>query len=210
MGLNKNASSNKRLRARAFASFGVLFSFLVTAFAGIVLYLRPEGSLAAWARWNVFGVDKKGWEGIHTLFIVIFIFFVFLHLYLNWKILVNYVRKKAAESLHAKREFSIALLLVVLFLVAAVARWQPFWEIMDLRSAIKAGKYAVKTAPPVANAEELPLEDLCARINIPAGEAASKLEAAGFKAADLKTTLAKLAQKYDTSPEKLYIIISTP
>ncbi len=210
MGLNKKAPSNKRFKARAFASFGVLFSFLVTAFAGIVLYLRPEGSLASWVGWNVLGVDKKGWEGIHTLFIVIFIFFVFLHLYFNWKVLTNYIRKKAMENIHAKREFAIALLIVIFVLVAAVSRWQPFWEIMDLRSAIKAGKYVVKTPPPVLNAEELSLEDLCDRIMIPAGEAASRLEAAGFKTEDMKTTLAKLAQKYDTSPEKLFLIISTP
>ena len=208
MGKLNNSSSKKRFKARAFASFGVLFSFLVTAFAGIILYLRPEGSLAAWARWNVLGIDKKGWEGIHTLFIILFIIFVVFHLYFNWKALLNYIRKKAMESARAKVEFVAALLVAVLLLVVAVNRWQPFWKVIDLRSAIKAGKYSVKVPPPLTNAEELPLGDLCMQINVPADEAIAKLEAAGFKVEDAKVTLAKLAKKNDISPENLYRIIT--
>jgi hypothetical protein len=207
MGKANNSSFKKRFKTRAFASFGVLFSFLVTAFAGIILYLRPEGSLANWTRWNVLGVDKKGWEGIHTLFIILFIIFVILHLYFNWKPLLNYLRKKASESARAKVEFAASLLAVILLLVAAVNRWQPFWKVIDLRSAIKAGKYSVKLAPPVINAEELSLADLCAQINMPADEAMNKLGAAGFKVEDAKITLAKLAKKHNASPENLFRII---
>jgi len=208
MSQQKKLPTTKRFKARAFASFGVLFSFLVTAFAGIILFFRPEGSLATWSRWNFLGIDKKGWEGIHTQFIILFIIFVVVHIYFNWKALLNYIRKKTSESSRAKIELVAALLIVAMLFVAAVNRWQPFWKVIDLRSAIKAGKYSVKVAPPAINAEELPLADLCVKINVPVGEAISRLDAAGFKIVDPETILTKIAKKHGISPEKLFRIIT--
>jgi hypothetical protein len=57
----------KRFRWRPFASFGPLWSFVLSALAGIALYLRPEGSLASWSSWSMLGLDKNTWEGVHTL-----------------------------------------------------------------------------------------------------------------------------------------------
>ena len=202
-------SNSTRFRARAFVSFGTLFSFLITAVAGIILYLRPEGSLASWARWNILGIDKKGWEGIHNLFVILFLLFVVWHIYLNWKPLLNYIKKKSSENWHSKVESVAALGLIVLLLVAVINRWQPFWKVIDLRSIIKEGRYSVQVAPPAPNAEEMSLADLCRLIGVSADETLSWLNATGFMAENNKTTLAELADKYNTSPEKLYRIISS-
>ena len=51
------------------------FLFLAAAASGIVLFLRPEGSLASWAGWHVLGIDKKGWEGVHILSVIMFVVF---------------------------------------------------------------------------------------------------------------------------------------
>lgn len=200
----------RRFRPRALVSFGLLFSFLVTVVAGIIMYLRPEGSLASWARWNILGIDKKGWEGVHTLFVILFLLFAFCHLLLNGRSLFRYIKKKTSEGIQAKAEFGIALGISVLLFLAVVNRWQPFWKVIDLRSAIKDGKYSVATTPPAVNAEELPLTELGELTGIPGDEALSRLRSAGMIAAGGRSTLAEIADKHGTSPEKLYRIISTP
>ena len=200
-------SNSRRFRLRPFISYGTLFSFLVTAIAGIVLYLRPEGGLASWSRWSILGIDKKGWEGIHTLFVILFSLFVIGHVCLNWKPLLYHIKKKASESRLAKVEFSIALGLALLLLVAAINRWQPFGR-SSTSLGYKAGNILSESAPPAVNAEELSLTALCELVGVQADEALSRLKDDGFIAEGTEITLAELAEKYGTSPENLYRIIS--
>ena len=45
----------------------LLLSFLVSAVSGIILFVRPEGSLARWVGWSVLGLDKAQWEAVHIV-----------------------------------------------------------------------------------------------------------------------------------------------
>lgn len=201
---------SKRFRWRAFVSFGLLFSFLAAVAAGVILYLRPEGSLASWVRWDVLGVDKKGWEGVHTLFVIPLLVFAVGHLALNAGALFRYAGAKASEGLRAKAECGLALGISALLFAAAVNHWPPFGKVIELRSAIKAGRYSVATPPPVADAENLTLSEWGGLIGISEETALSRLRAAGIAAAGGRTTLAEIADQHGTSPEKLYEIISVP
>ncbi len=201
-------ANGRRFRIRVFVSFGIMFSFIASAFAGIVLYFRPEGSLASWTRWQVLGIDKKGWEGVHTVAVVLFLVFAVLHIIYNWKTLTAYLRKRAAGGFRSAVECATALVIVTLILAATVCRWRPIWKIVDLRSEIKQGRFTTEVQPPSADAEELSLADLCGLIRISTETARERLRTAGFPAEDPSVTLAGLAAKYRVSPEKLYRIIS--
>ncbi|HPW18303.1 MAG TPA: DUF4405 domain-containing protein, partial [Candidatus Aminicenantes bacterium] len=160
--------------------------------------------------WSFLGVDKKGWEGAHILFVALFLVFSVAHLVLNAKPLFSYVRKKAAPGRRAKAEFAVALGLSVLLGLAAFNRWQPFWKAFDLRSSIKDGKYAVRAAPPAENAEKLPLSELAELAGVTGDEALSRLGSAGMTPAGARSTLADIAKAHRTSPEKLFLIVSPP
>jgi hypothetical protein len=200
----------RRFRWRAFTAFGMLFSFLATSVAGVILYLRPEGSLASWTRWSVLGIDKKGWEGVHILFVIPFLIFAASHVVLNARSILHYLRTAASRGWRAKREFGLALGLSALVVAAAVGHWQPLSKVIDLRAAIKDGAFSVETAPPAVNAEELPLSELEKLAGVPEGQALSRLRSAGMIAADGNATLAEIADAQGTSPEKLYEIILMP
>ena len=83
-------ANGRRFRIRVFVSFGIMFSFLVSALAGIVLYFRPEGSLASWTRWQALGIDKKGWEGVHTVTVVLFLVFAAVLVTINLLVDISY------------------------------------------------------------------------------------------------------------------------
>jgi hypothetical protein len=201
-------ANERRFRIRAFVSFGIMFSFIASAFAGIVLYFRPEGSLASWTRWQVLGIDKKGWEGVHTVAVVLFLLFAAIHMSFNRKTLWAYLRKRAAGGFRSAVECAAALFVVTLILAATVCRWQPIWKIVDLRSEIKQGRFTTEVQPPSANAEELSLVDLSGLARVSAETALERLRTAGFPAEDPSVTLGGLAAKYHVSPEKLYRIIA--
>lgn len=200
----------RRFRWRAFVAFGMLFSFLATSVAGVILYLRPEGSLASWTGWNILGIDKKGWEGIHTLLVIPFLIFAVGHIVLNARSILHYIRTTAFRGWRAKIEFGAALGLLALVFAAAAGRWQPLWKVIDFRSAIKDGRYSVATAPPVVNAEELTLSELEKLAGLPEGQALSRLGAAGMTGLHGGVTLDEIAAAHGMSPEKLYEIIIAP
>jgi hypothetical protein len=198
----------KRFRWRVFVSFGLLWLFLAVALAGIVLYFRPEGTLASWTDWSFLGLDKKSWEGIHTILVVGLLVFSSLHVAFNGKALIGYLRRKASNGLRAKAEFGAAFLMIALLLVGAVGRWAPFWKVMDARSAIKQGSLAVHVPPPSPDAADRDLSDLCGGIPVSLEEARSRLERAGYPVVDAAPTLTRLSKKYGVSPERLYRIIT--
>lgn len=67
-------------KLRPFISLVLFSSFGLVVFSGLALYLRPEGSLARWTNWKMLGLDKKGWEGAHTFFCLVFVMTAALHL----------------------------------------------------------------------------------------------------------------------------------
>jgi len=206
-----NGRSNpgrKRFRLRAFASFGLLWSFLVAASSGVVMYFRPEGSVAAWAGWSFLSLDKKGWEGIHTLSVLSLIAFCVLHVVLNWKALRGYLRRTASALSGAKVEFAAALILVVVLTAGAIGRWKPLWKLMDARAAIKEGSLAVDVPPPSADAAERSLAELCPGVPVTVEEAQDRLARAGYRVDDASRSLENLATAFGTSPERLYRLMA--
>lgn len=198
----------RRFRPRAFVSVALLGAFLAAAIAGLALYLRPEGSLAAWAGWHFLGLDKKGWEGVHTIFVGLLFVLSAVHVVLNWRALLSHLRSRAGRLFRAPLEAIAAVLLLALFLGASLFRWPPLWSLMNLRSDIKSGHYSVKIPPPATDAEKLGLADVCALAGIPYETAAARLAAAGIRAVGPKTTLAALAKASGSTPERVYAILS--
>ncbi|MBN1940446.1 MAG: DUF4405 domain-containing protein, partial [Candidatus Aminicenantes bacterium] len=179
----------KRFLLRPFVSFGLLWSFLVAAVSGIVLYFRPEGSLASWTNWSVLGLDKKTWEAVHTLGIAALVIFSILHIILNWKLLWGYLRKTAAQGAGSKAECALSLLLVAVITAGAIGGWEPFQRLIAARSAIKQGNLSIDVAPPFADAADRSLADICAAAPLSLDEGLRRLAAAGYTVSDPSRTL---------------------
>ncbi len=210
--MNENGKTPEKsgFRARAFVSFGVFLSFLAATTSGIILFLRPEGSLASWAGWDVLGVDKKGWEGFHIVSIILLVGFTAAHLRYNWKVLTGYVGRRTADGKRHQRERIAALIVVTVILAATIMRLDPIWKIVDLRSEFKRGTFLVKVQPPAANAEEMPFAELCALVDVPLADALKRLGRAGYPVDDPKSSLAALAKKHRISPAELFRVVLGP
>ena len=88
---------------RAFVTFYVIFSFVVIAASGLVLFLSPPGRVANWSQWSFGALLKSDWQAVHTVFALLFLAAAAFHIYFNWRVILNYIRLKVGEGLHRGR-----------------------------------------------------------------------------------------------------------
>ena len=105
------------MNIRRITSLTALLSFILLFITIVVLYIVPQGRVAYWADWRLWGLTKEQWGDIHINIGLLFLLSIFLHIYYNWKPLLNYLKNKAGQLKRMPREFNAALLLIILFSV---------------------------------------------------------------------------------------------
>lgn len=102
--------------------------------SGVILYFKPEGSVARWLAWEIWGLTKSGWEAMHTVFSFLFLVFAILHIV---KIHLKYIRLYLLnyKPRGTFREMNMALLISAVFLIGTAFNVPPFHWIFE------AGKY---------------------------------------------------------------------
>jgi hypothetical protein len=194
----------KNFQMRNFTTLLLTGCSLVMAVSGFVLYIMPEGRIAYWNDWRLLGLDKEQWGALHTILSLAFFFAACVHLYLNWRALVHYLRDRMRRTLTLRRELAAALALTLLLLHGSIAGYAPFSQVMHLGKAAKKSWYAGEDAkPPFAHAELMPLRQLTGKIDVDLPGALAFLTEQGLEA-DGDSTLKELAAASDRSPSQLF------
>ena len=143
---------------QSFFSIGLLLTFILMFFSGIVLYIAPEGSLSRWIGWDVFSLTKKQWEQQHTIFSYLFVLFSIFHVFkINWSFLVSYLVIEKFRLANLK-EILIAVTITVLVFAGTLYRWSPFEAISSLGSKISDSYTKNVEMPDVQDAEKLTIK----------------------------------------------------
>ena len=192
---------------RRFISQVLFLSFVLLAFSGLALYLRPEGSVARWIDWRMLGLDKKGWEGVHTLFCITFLLATAAHLALNWKPLLRYLSGGIDKSRGIRMEMVVALGLVIAVLTLAILRIPPASKIMEWRSAIKNGSVVIQIQAPESDFEKSSLKEISAFLGVSIDQILKILKAEGMAVPAPNDSLEKIARQNRISPQNLYGLI---
>lgn len=198
---------NNNFKIRPFISLVLFLCFGLMIFSGLALYLRPEGSIARWTGWKMLGLDKEGWEGIHTFFCLTFVMAAVLHLVLNLKSLLRYFFPAMDRNRRIRRELVAAVGLVTTILVLAVLRVPPVYMVMEWRSAIKKGSAVVRIQPPAPSFEKRSLKEISVYFGVSLDQITGFLKKEGVKITKPDDSLEKIAQQNRTSPQNLYILI---
>ncbi len=185
----------------------MFLAFLILTVSGVMMYLRPEGSIARWSGWKLLGLSKKAWEGVHVTLALTFVLLALVHIVLNWKALTSYLRRRLAGILHPGKEAFPAALFVLLVLALAIVQWQPFSSLMSRRAAIKDGEHILETPPPVLDADKLQLSEIALLIGLDVGEIIRLLSGHGFEVRGPEDTLEKIAARADATPEEIYRLL---
>ena len=136
------------MNMRRVVSLTLLISLLPLVLTSIVLYIVPEGRVAYWSEWTMLGLSKTQWGDIHINLGWLFLAAGFLHLYLNWKPVVAYMKTKAKELKVFTLEFNIGLLLTIFFIVGTLQGIPPLSTIIDFGASFKEAAAEKYGEPP--------------------------------------------------------------
>ncbi|MCX8084198.1 MAG: DUF4405 domain-containing protein [Calditerrivibrio sp.] len=134
-------------------SFLAFWSFLALSITGIVLFIIPQGRIAYWADLHILGLDKTQWGNLHITFSALFLITGSLHIYLNWKALLYYLKNKAQMITFATPPFLSATVIFLLFFIGTYYEVSPFKDLIKLGDTIKESWKDKVGEPPYPHAE---------------------------------------------------------
>ena len=171
----------KKTSYRAMTSLVTTWSFVVATVTGVVLYIVPEGRVAYWTIWELWGLTKEGWTDLHIIFSIVFVGVGVAHLVYNWKPFKNYMASRASGHVHVSRTLYGSLAIAGLFFGLTLYSLPPANWVLDLSSAIKHS-WIVTPAyePPFGHAEEVSLAGFAKRQRIDLDAAMLALKAGGI------------------------------
>ncbi|MBN2311094.1 MAG: DUF4405 domain-containing protein [Candidatus Hydrogenedentes bacterium] len=204
---NGGPEPRKPFHWRGLTSLFTTVNFLTLAVTGAVLYASPQGRVAHWTGWTVWGLDREQWGAIHMVSSLAFLIAGGFHLYFNWTTFWSYFRSKLQAGFNLKRECALALLLMIVIIAGTVLGVPPFSTIIHWNDGIKAYWEARSVPGPYPHAEESSLTELAAKTGVPLDEMLGKLRVHGFEPDDPAISLKALAAKYGKTPSELFAVL---
>jgi len=190
---------------RKIVSLTALLSFLVTLLTSVILYIVPHGRVAYWADWTFLWLTKDDWGATHITTGTLFIAAILLHLWLNWKPLVAYLKNKARELSLRNPSLIVALALTVFVFAGTLLGLPPMRQILDFSASIKEDATRIYGNPPYGHAELSPLNKFCAYLGLDAEKAAAALREAGYALDNgTDTEIQAIARSKGESPQQVY------
>ncbi|MHC1712029.1 MAG: DUF4405 domain-containing protein [Solidesulfovibrio sp.] len=188
---------------RKFTSLTALLSFILTIATSVILYIAPQGRIAYWADWTLWGLTKDQWGDLHINVGTLFLLALLLHTYYNWKPITAYL-SRAKKVVFFTRECNAALIVVLVVCLGTFAKVPPFSSFLALSDSLKDQAARTYGEPPYGHAELTPLGQLAPKIGMTPEQVLAALAKAGYPASSEKTTLLELARRYNVSPQRLY------
>ncbi|MFC1834721.1 DUF4405 domain-containing protein [Thermodesulfobacteriota bacterium] len=194
---------------RGLASLMTVTGFIIMSFSGVIAYIVPQGRIAYWTDWHLFGLTKTNWGDIHILSSLLFLIAGGFHIYFNWKPLKNYFISRARGGLNLRKEIVLCLIVGIWVVASSILGLPPLSYVLDFNEYVKASWIVSKDyEPPFGHAELLSLPALCRKVGIPVKEALNELKNRGVRVESAKESLAEIAQRNNLKPMKVYSFIN--
>lgn len=196
----------KKINWQIFTSFNLLFSFLIMLLSGLVLYFKPEGSVARWLDWRFLFLTKSNWESLHTIFSFLFTIFAFIHI---MKVhLGNFFLYISRRNHFARRELFLALAIFAIVLIGTSLQFKPLQAVYEFGNELSENWKQTYSDPGDEISANSTLREISNYHEVSDSLLAQKLTNAGFSNAETHLTLKQIAAKNDLSPKTAYDKIS--
>ena len=192
------------MKIRRITSLTASVAFILMLLTSTILYIVPQGRVAYWADWRLWGLTKTDWGNIHINLGLLFLIALFLHIYYNWKPLISYLKNKAKEIKVFTPEFNVALIIVIVFTAGTYFLVPPFSWVMTLNDHFKdtgAEKYG---EPPYGHAELSSLKTFTKKLNLDLARSMELLDKAGYTVENSDISLDTIGRRYNVPPQLIY------
>ena len=195
------------MNIRRLTSLTALFSFILLFITIVVLYIVPQGRVAYWADWRLWGLTKEQWGDIHINIGLLFLLSIFLHIYYNWKPLLSYLKNTARELKVLTVEFNAALIVTFIFAVGTYFEIAPFSWVLALNDNFKEHATVKYGEPPYGHAELSTLKSFTKKIGLDLTAGLKRLRKANIRFDDENQSLKDIARINDISPQKVFLAL---
>jgi hypothetical protein len=194
---------------RGFTTFVIVMTFLILLTSGTILFFSPRGRVANWTDWAVLGASKEQWASVHYTAATLFLVIAALHISFNWKVLLGYLRLKRVEGVRLKKELIAALVVSAIFVAGPLTGFPPFGNFINAHEDVKDywDRVTEQKQAPIPHAEDMPLTELAALIDMPIEDLVSTLREKGFAVDRSSMTLADLASGTGLAPSDIYALV---
>jgi hypothetical protein len=192
------------MNIRRLTSLIASLAFVLMVLTSIILYAVPQGRVAYWADWRFWGLTKTDWGNIHINMGFLFLITLIVHLYYNWKPLINYLKDKAKKIKVFTPEFNAALVITITFVVGTYLLVPPFSWIMSLNDHFKDSGAEKYGEPPYGHAELSSLRTFAKKLKLDLTKSMKLLDQAGYPVEDSMITLQTIGKRYNIPPQQIY------
>lgn len=191
---------------RKLLSLTLLISLVPLTLTSVVLYIVPEGRVAYWSDWKMLGLTKPQWGDIHINLGWLFLVAGLLHLYLNWKAVVSYMKSRARKLMVYTTEFYVSLILTCFCIVGTLSGVPPLSTILDFGESFKDAAAIKYGEPPYGHAELSSLETLARRTGLDLEKVKQELTRAKVTFAGNQETILEVARNNNLTPKAVWMI----
>ena len=195
---------------RKITSLTALLTFIVVAVTSIILYIVPQGRVAYWADWELWGLSKTQWGDIHINAGVLFLIAIGLHVYYNWKPLTAYLKDKAKHFKIFTADFNAALVVTIVLVIGTLLHAPPFGWVLDLNTYFQDAGALKYGEPPYGHAELSTLKTFMQRLELTPAETVQRLQDAGIAVTDSDQTILEIAHGNGLTPKAVYEAMKPP
>jgi Domain of unknown function (DUF4405) len=185
----------------------MLVSFIILVLTSIILYIVPQGRIAYWADWHLWGMTKTEWGNLHINLGFLFLLAGLLHIFYNWAPIKAYMKNRARELRVFTPSFNVALLLTLIVGIGTYLEIPPMSSVISLGDSFKDAGAEKYGEPPYGHAELSSLQLFSKKQGLDLDQALELLQKAGIQFNDSKDTLAVIAAANKLSPQEIYKII---
>jgi hypothetical protein len=201
----------KWFQFRAFVSLLTALTFIMAILSGAALFVAPSGR--GGRMWNFFGLDRRQWEDQHVWFCLVFSVIGLLHLILNLRPIVNYLKVVGSKVYRIRFEWLVALAVCVLIFTGTHYRWKPFARLYEVQRKIQQGWQ--QPSPAAASQEQgsrqeeqgqgfgqMTLREVCQQAGLDPEMAVQILKDKGITA-EPDMTMRQIADRHGLHPSQL-------
>jgi hypothetical protein len=193
-----------QMNLRKITSLTAMLAFVLMLLTSVILYIVPQGRVAYWADWHLWGLSKTQWGDIHINTGILFLLAIGLHTYYNWKSIMAYLKNKAKELKVLTPNFNAALAVVLVVVLGTFFHLPPFSTILGISEGIKDAAAVKYGEPPYGHAELSNLKSFTKKVKLDYDASLTQLKSAGFTIADPQAPLKEIAKANGVSPQQLY------
>jgi hypothetical protein len=195
------------MNIRKITSLTALLSFLSLCTTIVVLYIVPQGRVAYWTDWRLWGLTKTQWGDLHINLGLLFLISIGLHIYYNWKPIVSYLKNNAKQVRVFTREFNVALVFLIVFILGTYSETVPFKWVLEISESIKSAAVQKYGEPPYGHAELSSLKVFAKKMGLDLNQAMMRLNRANIDVTEENQTLQDIATRNDLSPQQVYMVM---